>query len=162
MSTSPGRPEASFLIAYALAVRLDRRAYGGARGDGGGLERQLAPRMQTLLESILALRLPQAPRLVPEYEQKTIGRPDLAFKRDTQPARGFIELKQLSTSLEPRDLRGHDRDQFRRFQELPLWAHRNFRAIRLHKNCESTLLPGSVAGTLRWPSGCQTKLFEFS
>lgn len=116
------------LIVYAEAVRRDRDANRGIAGNGAGLERLLAPRMQGLIEQLLAIRLPEAPNVLPEYEKPGLGRPDLAFKRAGQPARAFIELKQPATSLNANRLRGHDRDQFKRFSELPLWGFCNFTA----------------------------------
>ena len=92
----------------------------------------MAPKFQTLIETLLAQQLPLAPRVLPEYRRGGIGRPDLAFAREAQPARAFIELKQPNTSLMPNRLRGHDADQFRQFSELPLWAFCNFHTIHLY------------------------------
>ncbi|HEY6438922.1 MAG TPA: hypothetical protein VIY55_02805 [Acetobacteraceae bacterium] len=117
---------------YALAVRLDLRANPSVAGDGTALELLLAPKFQALIETVLGQRLPLAPRVLPEYRKGGIGRPDLAFAREAQPARAFIELKQPATSLSPNRLRGHDADQFHRFSELPLWAFCNFHRIHLY------------------------------
>lgn len=133
------------LIAYAAAIRRDRAANPSGAGDGAGPERLLAPRMQALIEQILRQRMQLAPTVLPEYEKGAIGRPDLAFKRPGQPARAFIELKKLDTSLDPHRLRGHDKDQFNRFRELPLWGFCNFHSIRLYRRDElqshAVLLP---------------------
>jgi hypothetical protein len=120
------------IIEYARSIRLDRRANPSVAGDGTALELLLAPRFQALIETLLAQRLPLAPRVLPEYRRGGIGRPDLAFAREAQPARAFIELKQPSTSLQPNRLRGHDADQFRRFSGLPLWAFCNFHRVHLY------------------------------
>lgn len=105
-------------------------------GDGAGLERLLTPRFHALLETLLQEHLPQAPRLLAEYAKGGFGRPDLAFAREGQPARAFIELKQPATRLDRRGLRGHDADQYDRFARLPLWALCNFQAIRLNRREE--------------------------
>ncbi|HTT81739.1 MAG TPA: N-6 DNA methylase, partial [Stellaceae bacterium] len=101
--------------------------------------------MQALIERILRQRMPAAPPVLPEYEKGGIGRPDLAFKRPEQPARAFIELKPPEASLDPRRLRGHDKDQFNRFSELPLWGFCNFHSIRLYRRdqlqSQAVLLP---------------------
>ena len=121
---------------FAAAVRNDRRANPGVSGDGTALELLLAPRFQALVETLLTLRLPMAPRVLPEYRKGGIGRPDLAFAREAQPARAFIELKQPETALNPARLRGHDANQFRRFSELPLWGFCNFHTIQLYRRGE--------------------------
>jgi hypothetical protein len=76
------------------------------------------------------------PAVLPEYTIGGVGRPDLAFARPGQPARAFIELKVPANSLAPRQLRGHDEDQFRRFGELPLWGYCNFASIHLYRRRE--------------------------
>lgn len=124
------------LIAYAAAIRQDRRANPSTSGDGTALELLLAPRMQALIERLLAARMPMAPQVLPEYRKRGVGRPDLAFKRAGEPARAFIELKQPNTALNPRQLRGHDADQFRRFRELPLWGFCNFHTVHLYRRGE--------------------------
>jgi hypothetical protein len=98
---------------------------------GSGPELALAPRFKSFVEAVLQLRFGLPPRVLPEYEKGGIGRPDLAFARDAQPARAFIELKQPATDLNPRRLRGHDAAQFRRFSELPLGGFCNFHTIHL-------------------------------
>ncbi len=124
------------LIAFARAVRLDRRANPSVAGDGTGLELLLAPRFQSLIETLLQQRMGHPPRVLPEYRRTGIGRPDLAFAQPAQPARAFIELKEPSKSLDPRRLRGHDANQFRRFRELPLWGFCNFHTIHLYRRHE--------------------------
>jgi hypothetical protein len=144
----PDEATTEALIAYAATIRQDRNANRSLAGDGTALELLLAPRMQALIEQLLAARMPLAPSVLPEYRRPGIGRPDLAFKRAGQPARAFIELKQPETSLDPRRLRGHDSDQFKRFSELPLWGFCNFHSIHLYRRGElreqAVLLPASV------------------
>ncbi|GGG40566.1 hypothetical protein GCM10010964_30220 [Caldovatus sediminis] len=136
------------LIAYAREVRLDRRANRGGAGDGTGLELLLAPRFKALIEAVLASRMPAAPRVLPEYERQGIGRPDIAFARPGAPARAFIELKEPGKPLDPRRLRGHDADQFRRFRELPLWGLCNFHTLHLYRRDalldEAVILPAAA------------------
>ena len=124
------------LRGFAEAVRLDRRANPANAGDGTALELLLAPRFQALIETLLALRLGMPPRVLPEYRKRSIGRPDLAFARPSEPARAFIELKQPGTGLQPNRLRGHDAAQFRRFSALPLWGFCNFHTIHLYRRDE--------------------------
>jgi hypothetical protein len=128
----PDEPAIQAIMEYARSVRLDRRANPSIQGDGTGLELLLAPRYHTLIETVLAQRFGLPPRVLPEYRRAGIGRPDLAFAREGQPARAFIELKQPGTSLAPNRLRGHDANQFRRFSELPLWGFCNFHTIHLY------------------------------
>ncbi|HVC61147.1 MAG TPA: type ISP restriction/modification enzyme [Acetobacteraceae bacterium] len=133
------------LISFAHAVRLDRRANPGNDGGGTALELLLAPRFQALVETLLAQRIGIPPRVLPEYRRPGIGRPDLAFAQPAQPARSFIELKEPGKQLDPKRLRGHDADQFRRFRELPLWGFCNFHSIHLYQRGEirsqAVLLP---------------------
>lgn len=140
---------ADALIAYAAAIRQDRRANPAVAGQGTALELLLAPRMQALVERILAARMKAAaPRVLPEYRLGGFGRPDLAFAQPAQPARAFIELKQPATSLDPKRLRDHDAAQFQRFRELPLWGFSNFHRIHLYHrgtlDQQAVLLPASV------------------
>jgi GNAT superfamily N-acetyltransferase len=138
-------PATAALLAFAQAVRLDRRANPAVAGDGTALELLLAPRFQTLTEALIGLRVPVPPRVLPEYRRAGIGRPDIAFAREAQPARSFIELKEPGKSLDTRRFRGHDADQFRRFRELPLWGLCNFHTIHLYTRGEvgaqAVLLP---------------------
>jgi hypothetical protein len=147
-STPGTHPIRIAISEFARAVRLDRRANPGVAGDGTALELLIAPRFHTLVEKLLALQFPLPPRVLPEYRKGRIGRPDLAIAREAQPARAFIELKQPATELNPRRLRGHDADQFRRFSELPLWGFCNFHTIHLYRRKEivdpsAVILPAS-------------------
>ena len=136
------------LITFAKDVRADRRANSNNTGDGTALELLIAPRFQKLIEEILKIRLPGAPRLLPEYKQAGLGRPDLAFARPGEPARAFIELKEPAKQLNPERWRGHDGDQFKRFQELPIWALCNFHGIKLFRRgdvqAEAIILPAAA------------------
>jgi hypothetical protein len=135
------------LLAFAEEARRKRAALPGG-GEGTALELLLAPLFHRLLEDVLAERLPAAPALLPEYTKPGIGRPDLAFKRAGAPARAFVELKEPGKALSARAFRGHDRDQFRRFGELPVWALCNFHQIQLYRRAElveaAAILPAAA------------------
>ena len=120
---------------FARTVRRDRKANPPA-SDGAGLEPLLAPRFQTLVEAVLAQVSPKPPRVLPEYRRPGIGRPDLAFVHEGSPARAFIELKAPTLRLAPRKFTGHNREQFARFSNLPLWALCNFETIQLYRRDE--------------------------
>lgn len=126
-------PIAESIIAFADAVRRDRAANPGIAGDGTALELLLAPRFRTLIEEVLSDISAAPPAVLPEYERRGVGRPDLAFAQPARPARAFIELKEPRKLLDPDQLRGHDADQFERFCDLPLWAHSNFLSLRLYR-----------------------------
>lgn len=121
---------------FGRDVRRDRRANPGGAGDGTALELLLAPRFQSLIEALVRQRIKILPRVLPEYRKGGIGRPDIAFAREGQPARSFIELKQPDANLSPNRLRGHDDQQFKRFSELPLWGFGNFHTIHLYRRAE--------------------------
>ena len=124
----------SAIVEYARSARQDRKANPGKAGDGTGLELLLAPRFLGLLQRLVSLRVKVSPpRVLPEYQRSGIGRPDVAFKREGEPARSFIELKQPDASIAPSRLRGHDKEQFKRFSELPLWGFCNFHTIHLYR-----------------------------
>lgn len=121
---------------FVTRVRADRAANPGIAGDGTALELLIAPTFQTLVQAVVDEISPRGWRVLPEYRQPGLGRPDLAFALPNSPARAFIELKEPRRSIEPDNLRGHDLDQFRRFRELPLWAQTNCTEIRLYRRHE--------------------------
>lgn len=127
---------AASIIEFAHAVRRDRAANPGIARDGTALELLLAPRFRILVEEVLPEISAFPPGVLPEYERRGVGRPDIAFAQPASPARAFIELKEPRKLLDPDRLRGHDADQFERFRELPLWAHCNFVSIRLYRRDE--------------------------
>lgn len=132
---------------YAQSVRRDRNVNPGT-GDGSGLEPLLAPRFQTLVEAVLAQVSGKPPRVLPEYNRPGVGRPDLAFVHEGSPARAFIELKEPRLPLEPEKFTGHNKAQFARFANLPLWALCNFERIQLYRRneleAEALVLPAIV------------------
>ena len=109
-------------IAYARDIRSAHAA------NPDVSEPALAPRFQTLIETLLPL-LPTAPELTigPEFNNPGVGRPDIALIRPGPPPRAFIELKALSKHADPeRWTTAHDKKQYARFQELAHWGTSNF------------------------------------
>lgn len=121
------------VVQFVNQVRHDRAANPGIAGDGTALELLIAPSFQALVQAAVDEISPRGWRILPEYRQPGLGRPDLAFALPNSPARAFIELKEPRRSIAPQDLRGHDLDQFERFRELPLWAQTNCVEIRLYR-----------------------------
>jgi len=126
-------PIREYVEQFVAQVRADRAANPGIAGDGTALELLIAPSFQVLVQATIDEISPRGWRILPEYRRPGLGRPDLAFALPNSPARAFIELKEPRKSIEPRDLRGHDLDQFERFRELPLWGHTNCSEIRLYR-----------------------------
>ena len=115
------------LKAYARRIREQLRA------NPEAIEPALAPAFQELVQSLLP-HLPAVPQLTvsPEYNQRGVGRPDIALVRAGQPPRAFIELKAPAKSADPRRWRTpHDKRQHERLQELAHWASCNFAAFHL-------------------------------
>lgn len=114
------------LIAYAARVRELLRANPNTPETG------LAPAFQQLVTDLLPI-LPAGPGVTvsPEFAKEDTGRPDIALIRPGQLPRAFIELKLPKKHLEPTLWRdAHDKRQFGRFRELPVWALCNFERIR--------------------------------
>jgi hypothetical protein len=131
-------PVQSALSAYATAVRSLR----------GSVPSADEPAHQPLFKALLDALLPLAPGAPPgivavaEYTMPGVGRPDIALKLGAEPARAHVELKAQGKSVdeEPRGA-SHDRNQFRRFCDLPVWAVSDFQRIALwNRNvlCEAT------------------------
>lgn len=137
-------PLADAIIEFAAAARADRAANPGAGGDGAGLELLLAPRFQALAEAVLPEVTAAPPNVLPEYRRRGVGRPDIALAHPGAPARAFVELKQPDLALDPARFSGHNKDQFERFRELPVWALCNFVSIQLYRRGE----PGARADIL--------------
>ncbi len=118
---------------YARRIREARGAHRAITEPG------LAPNFQRLLVDLLPT-LPTAPNLVvvPEFENPGVGRPDIALKRQGQPARAFIELKSADKPTDPTRWRvAHDQRQFLRFRELAHWSICNFHEFRLYERDSS-------------------------
>jgi hypothetical protein len=76
-------------------------------------ETGLAPTFQQLVTALLPL-LPAVPQLIvsPEFNQPGVGRPDIALKKQGQPARAFIELKAPTKSADPERWKdAHDKEE---------------------------------------------------
>lgn len=125
-------PTTSALKTYAFRIRELLRANPNTPETG------LAPTFQRLMEDLLAL-LPAVPQLVvsPEFNNPGVGRPDIAFIRQGQPPRAFIELKAPSKAADPERWRdAHDKRQFERLKELGTWAASNFEEFHLFGRAE--------------------------
>lgn len=118
---------------YVRAFRAARRAHPGVTEPG------LAPIFQRLLEQVLP-HLPAAPHdltVLAEFVNAGVGRPDIALKRPGEQARAFIELKAIDKSSDGARWTGaHDKRQFARFGEFPVWAICNFHEVRLYERAE--------------------------
>jgi hypothetical protein len=126
MTTEPQR---NVLKAYARRIRATRRAHPDVTEPG------LAPEFQQFLVDILPL-LPGTPDLtvLAEFINAGIGRPDFALKRAGETARAFVEMKALSKPTDgTRWTIPHDKRQFARFSELPVWITCNFNEVRLYE-----------------------------
>lgn len=120
---------------YAKSIRDTLRA------NPTNIEQALAPTFKNLLDDLLPF-VPSGAGLVtvPEYSKPQLGRPDIALARGGELPRAFIELKAPAKTLEPSRWRdAHDKRQFERFRELPVWALSNFRAIRFYRRDEAEL-----------------------
>jgi len=119
--------------AYARRIREERRSHPAVTEPG------LAPAFHQLLIELLPYLTAAPQDLTPlaEFINAGIGRPDIALKRPGEQARGFVELKALDKPTDGRRWTGaHDKRQFARFSELPIWATCNFHAIRLYERAE--------------------------
>jgi Type ISP C-terminal specificity domain/N-6 DNA Methylase len=112
---------------YATTIRNLLRANPATPETG------LAPTFQQLVTALLPL-LPAVPQLIvsPEFNQPGVGRPDIALKRQGQPARAFIELKAPAKFADPERWKdAHDKRQYGRLKELERWATSNFTGFHL-------------------------------
>lgn len=140
------------LRAYARALRDDLRANPEVDAEGSGLELLLAPRFRSLVECLVGIQFSDTslplPRVLPEYQKAGIGRPDLAIVTPGKLSTSFIELKSPEKPIDPKLFRGHDRQQFARFKELPLLGFSNFSSARLYSSGrlieQVDLVPGAV------------------
>jgi hypothetical protein len=129
-------PFVDSVIEFARLVRADRAANPVEPGDGAALELLIAPRFQAFLDAVLP-EITAAPlRVLPEFRVGGFGRPDIAFAPAGGRPRAFIELKEPGKDIDPRQLRGHDREQFERFCGFPTWALTNYRNITLYQRDE--------------------------
>ena len=91
-----------------------RRAQALARGEAEP-EAQLIPLVKRLLEETLGVQV--VIEAHPKGETK-VGRPDLGVKRNELLV-GFVELKAPGKGANPEGYKGHDREQWERFRQLP-------------------------------------------
>jgi hypothetical protein len=139
------------LKVYAKTVRGDLAANPPAGGEGATVEPMLHDRFRTLIEDLLPLIFSKATTTLPnvsvEWREDSIGRPDIAFSR-AGLARSFVELKAPDKSISPKKLKGHDKEQFARFANLPIWALSNFHEITLYARdepqIEAKILPAAA------------------
>ena len=87
------------IVEFAAAVRVDRAANPETVGEGAGLELLLAPRFQALIEAVLPEVAATRLSVLPEFRRSGVGRPDLALKRQGEPARGRCHVNHRVTSL---------------------------------------------------------------
>lgn len=138
---------------YAKSVRDTLRA------GPTNIEQALAPSFKNLVDDLLPL-VPTGFGLItlPEYSKPELGRPDIGLARTGELPRAFIELKTPEKTLEPSRWRdAHDKRQFERFKELPVWALSNFRAIRFYQRDEARFEIGIVPEQALKPETSDTK-----
>ena len=119
----------------------------------------MAPSFKNLIDDLLPT-LPTGSGLItiPEYSKPTIGRPDIALVRAGELPRAFIELKAPDKHLDPKRWRdGHDKKQFVRFGELPVWTLTNFGAIRFFRRDEGGMEVRVVPPLALDPTASDTK-----
>ena len=119
------------LQAYARSIRNLLRAHPATPETG------LAPSFQQLIASLIPTLPAVVPlTVVPEFNNPGVGRPDIALKRQGQPARAFVELKAMAKRANPTLWRdAHDKRQYERLKELAHWATSNFVDFcLLHRN----------------------------
>ncbi len=111
-----------YFKAYARRIRELLRAHPNTAETG------LAPAFQQLFTALIPTLPTVVPLVVvPEFNNPGVGRPDIALKRQGQPARAFVELKAQSKRANPALWRdAHDRRQYERLKELAHWSTSNF------------------------------------
>ncbi|MDQ3143519.1 MAG: hypothetical protein M3Q57_01385 [Pseudomonadota bacterium] len=84
------------LKTYAHSIRQLLRANPATPETG------LAPSFQRLITDLMpGLPAVVALTVVPEFNNPGVGRPDIALKRQGEPARAFFELKAMSKRADP-------------------------------------------------------------
>ena len=137
---------------YAKSIRETLRA------GPTNIEQALAPSFKNLIDDLLPL-VPSGAKVttLPEYSKPEFGRPDIGLARAGQLPRAFIELKAPEKNLDPSRWRGHDKQQFERFRELPTWALSNFRAIRFYERDQAGFEIGIVPEQALKPETSEAK-----
>jgi len=77
-----------------------------------------------------------------------LGRPDFAAHIDTLPV-GYIELKAPGKGANPELFKGHDRDQWKRFQNVPNLIYTDGNEWALYRNGELSVKRIRFAGDIR-------------
>ena len=118
---------------YARRIRAALQAHPENTEPG------LAPEFHRLIAELLPT-LDAAPRVrvVAEYQNPGVGRPDIALVAQGRPARSFVELKSADKPTDGSRWRdAHDKRQFARFSDFALWATCNFHELRLYERSEA-------------------------
>jgi hypothetical protein len=105
-----------------------RRVQALAQGEGEP-EAQLIPLVKGLLEETLGVRVVIEAR--PKGDTK-VGKPDLGVKHQGLLV-GFVELKAPGKGADPERYRGHDREQWERFRQLPNLVYTDGRDFALFR-----------------------------
>lgn len=116
------------------------------RANPAAPETAIAPAFQELVERLLPL-LDSVPKLtvVPEFNNPGVGRPDIAFVRQGQPPRAFVELKATAKDADPERWKiAHDKRQYERLKELAHWSSCNFIDFHLFTRAEKMGTAGIV------------------
>jgi hypothetical protein len=108
-----------------------RRVQALAQGEAEP-EAQLTPLVKGLLEETLRVRVVIEAR--PKGDTK-VGKPDLGVKRQGLLV-GFVELKAPGKGADPERYRGHDREQWERFRQLPNLVYTDGRDFALFREGE--------------------------
>jgi hypothetical protein len=108
-----------------------RRVQALARGEAEP-EAQLIPLVKGLLEETLGVRVVIEAR--PKGDTK-VGKPDLGVKHQGLLV-GFVELKAPGKGADPERYRGHDREQWERFRQLPNLVYTDGRDFALFREGE--------------------------
>jgi hypothetical protein len=105
-----------------------RRVQALAQGEAEP-EAQLIPLVKGLLEETLGVRVVIEAR--PKGDTK-VGKPDLGVKHQGLLV-GFVELKAPGKGADPERYRGHDREQWERFRQLPNLVYTDGRDFALFR-----------------------------
>jgi hypothetical protein len=108
-----------------------RRVQALAQGEAEP-EAQLIPLVKGLLEETLGVRVVIEAR--PKGDTK-VGKPDLGVKHQGLLV-GFVELKAPGKGADPERYRGHDREQWERFRQLPNLVYTDGRDFALFREGE--------------------------
>lgn len=94
-------------------------------------EQSLYPALLTLLRILLPELAGQEDLDVIQQVHTELGAPDYKVGLPHRPPLGFVEAKAPENDLTHR--RGHDREQFERYSDLPNWVYTNFWEFQLYR-----------------------------